>query len=118
MASPATTEALPKAPAAQRQTSLVVEVVKQFPGQQQVDRRVKVQVPGKFFPTLQPSEQAQFYEGEAVEFKHRHTFQRHLKAWGAGHTGPGIRLRATSGSTSNPIINPSDRRGGGGDCGG
>ena len=73
----------PAPAAAQKQTELAVEVIKQFPGQQQVDRRVKVKVPGKFFPQLQSAEQAQFYEGEAVEFKHRHVFPRHLKAWGA-----------------------------------
>ena len=33
---------------AQKQTALEVEVVKQFPGQLQVDRRVKVNVLGKF----------------------------------------------------------------------
>ena len=30
-----------------------VESIKQYPGQQQVDRSVKVKVPGKHFPQLQ-----------------------------------------------------------------
>mmetsp|Transcript_55188 Transcript_55188/g.109587 ORF Transcript_55188/g.109587 Transcript_55188/m.109587 type:complete len:93 (+) Transcript_55188:319-597(+) len=51
------------------QTELGFERIRQFPGQVQVDRRVKVDVPGKFFPQLQPSEQAKVYEGEAVEFR-------------------------------------------------
>ena len=33
-----------------------VQSIKQYPGQQQVDRSVKVKVPGKHFPQLQASE--------------------------------------------------------------
>ena len=36
-------------------------------GLQVTQRRVKVGVPGKFFPSLQPAEQRESYEGEAVE---------------------------------------------------
>ena len=36
-----------------------VTAIKQYPGQVQVTRSVKVKVPGKHFPQLQPSEQAQ-----------------------------------------------------------
>ena len=61
-----------------------VTAVKQYPGQVQVTRSVKVKVPGKHFPQLQPNEQAQDYWGEAVEYKERHNFPRHAKAWGAG----------------------------------
>ena len=73
--------------------SLGVEVIKQYPGAQQVSRSVtKVDVPGKHFGGLQPAEQKVFYEATAVEFAERHKFERHLKAWGAPHIGPGIRF--------------------------
>ena len=39
--------------AAAVQQSLDVERIRQHPGQQQVDRAVKVDVPGKHFPQLQ-----------------------------------------------------------------
>ena len=67
------------------------EVIKKHPGQQQVDRAVVVKVPGKHFPALQPAEQAAFYDGQAVEYTERHKFLAHHKAWGAAHTGPGMR---------------------------
>ena len=51
-----------------------------------------VNIPGKFFPSLTGAEQAAFYPGEPVEFKERHIFARHAKAWGAAHTGPGLRV--------------------------
>ena len=38
-----------------RQTAINIDAVRQFPGQLQVDRRVLVDIPGKFFPSLQPS---------------------------------------------------------------
>ena len=75
------------------QTALDVDVIKQFPGPQQFQRAVKVNVSGKHFPQLQPAEQAVNYEGTAVEHADRHKFaQQHGKAWGAAHTGPGIRF--------------------------
>ena len=55
----------PAAPSAQ-QTTLAVSRIKQHPGLQTATRRVKVKVPGKFFPQLQPAEQNADYEGEAV----------------------------------------------------
>ena len=61
-----------------------VQAIKQYPGQQQVDRSVKVKVPGKHFPQLQASEQAAMYWGTAVEFRERQKFPRHAKAWGGG----------------------------------
>ena len=42
-------------------------------------------MPGKHFPSLQPSEQRNEYWGEAAEYAERHTFERHTKAWGAAH---------------------------------
>ena len=63
------------------QPKLNVEVVKQYPGQQQVDRAVKVMVPGRHFPQLEESEQRVNYEGTAVEHRQRHAFGIHRKAW-------------------------------------
>lgn len=79
-----------------------VEPIKQYAGQVQVTRSVVVNVPGKHFPALQPSEQAEFYPGTAVEFKERHRFARHPKAWGAEHTGPGIRFICKSDAIDDP----------------
>ena len=48
-------EAAEAPPAATRplmQSALSVDVVKQYAGQLQVDRRVIVNIPGKFFPSL------------------------------------------------------------------
>ena len=44
-----------------------VDPIRQHPGQQQVDRAVKVNVPGKHFSGLTPSKQKQDYECTAVE---------------------------------------------------
>ena len=66
------------------QSTLAVEIIKQHPGPQQVERAVRVNVPGKHFPGLQPAEQKIDYEGTAVEFAHRHAFPRHLRAWAVG----------------------------------
>ena len=64
--------------------------IKQYPGQQQVDRAVVVSAPGKHFSGLTPAEQKQAYAATAVEYRERHSFERHQKAWGAAHTGPGM----------------------------
>ena len=88
--------------AALTQAPLSVEVIKQHPGPVQAERAVKVLVPGKHFPALQPSEQKVNYEGTAVEFKERHTFARHSKAWGAAQTGPGIRFTCVSDAIDDP----------------
>ena len=69
-----------------------MDVIKQYPGPLTVSRAVKVDVPGKHFPQLTGAEQNASYTGTAVEFTERHTFARHVKAWGAAHTGPGIRF--------------------------
>ena len=79
-----------------------VQAIKQYPGQQQVDRSVKVKVPGKHFPQLQPSEQQAMYWGTAVEFRERQKFPRHAKAWGGEHTGPGIRFICESDAIDDP----------------
>ena len=79
-----------------------VTSIRQYPGQQQVTRRVKVDVPGKHFTQLTAAEQAQSYSGQAVEYKERHQFQRHAKAWGAAHTGPGIRFICASDAIDDP----------------
>ena len=54
------------------QQTLDVEIIRQHSGVQTSARRVKVSVPGKFFPQLQPAEQKAFYEGEAVEYRERY----------------------------------------------
>ena len=74
------------------QSPMSVERIKQYPGQQQVTRAVKVRVPGKHFPALTPTEQKEQYEGSAVEFTERHKFPAFLRGWGAAHTGPGVLL--------------------------
>eukprot|EP00966_Prymnesium_polylepis_P216109 5002605-Prymnesium_polylepis.1 len=79
-----------------------VEVVKQYPGLQQVTRSVKVMVPGKHFPALGAAEQRNEYEGTAVQFAERHEFERHAKAWGAAHRGPGIRFVCESDAIDDP----------------
>ena len=75
------------------QTSLDGTLIKQHAGPVTVQRRVVVDVPGKFFPGLEPAEQRQFYPGVAFEFAERHSFSRHLKAWGAAHHRAGHPLR-------------------------
>ena len=56
-----------------------VQSIKQYPGQQQVDRSVKVKVPGKHFPQLQPGEQKIMYTGMAVEFCQQRKFELELE---------------------------------------
>jgi hypothetical protein len=84
------------------QSTLKVDVIKQYSGLTTVQRRVKVKVPGKHFPQLQTKEQKVEYEGEAVEFQERHQFPKHQKAWGAAHTGPGTRFICVSDAIDDP----------------
>jgi len=70
--------------------------IKQYPGQVQVTRAVKVQAPGKHFSGLTPAEQKVDYWVTAVEYRERYQFERHNKAWGSAHTGPGIRFVSDS----------------------
>lgn len=86
----------------QAQLSGMIERIKQYPGQVQVERSVKVQVPGKHFPGLQQNEQRTFYDGTACECAERHRFPQHNKAWGAAHTGPGIRFICESDAIDDP----------------
>ena len=89
------------APAATQQ-SLAVDVIKQYPGAQQVERAVQVKCPGKHFPQLQPAEQKEDYWATAVESAERHKFAAHSRAWGAAHTGPGIRFSCSSDAIEDP----------------
>ena len=66
--------------------------IKQYAGQQQVDRAVVVSVPGKHFPFLSAAQQKLSYDGTAVEYRERYAFEKHAKAWGGAHSGPGIRF--------------------------
>jgi hypothetical protein len=84
------------------QSVIDVEIIKQYPGRQQVERKVKVQVPGKHFPSLTAAEQKQFFDGTAVEFCERHKFPQHNKGWGVAHTGPGIRFLCESDAIDDP----------------
>ena len=76
---PKTVNAKDPASATTQQTTLSVDVIKQYPGPQQVEWTVTLMVPGKHFPQLQPSEQKEFYEGTALGSR-RSTFKfvRHL----------------------------------------
>eukprot|EP00966_Prymnesium_polylepis_P327807 7383645-Prymnesium_polylepis.1 len=85
-----------------QQDTLAVEIIKQYSGRQTVERKVKVKVPGKHFPGLTPTEQKDFYEGQACEFAERHKFAVHNKAWGAAHSGPGIRFICESDAVDDP----------------
>tara|TARA_B110001450_G_C17411555_1_gene395998 strand:+ start:268 stop:516 length:249 start_codon:yes stop_codon:yes gene_type:complete len=53
-------------PPATKQVELQVEIVKQHPGPQQVERSVVVDVPGKHFPQLQTAEQKIAYPAAAA----------------------------------------------------
>ena len=88
--------------AAAVQQSLEVERIRQHPGQQQVSRAVKVSVPGKHFPQLEAAEQKIDYSVTAMEFRERYPFERHAKAWGAAHTGPGIRFISDTDAIDDP----------------
>ena len=84
------------------QQSLDFERIKQYPGLQQVERAVKVKVPGKHFPALNPAEKKENYEGTAMEYTERHKFLQHVTGWGNAHTGPGIRFVCVSDALDDP----------------
>ena len=84
------------------QQTLEVERIKQYPGPQQAQRAVVVQVPGKHFPNLSAPEQRVVYEGTAMEYAERHKFAQHQQAWGAAHTGPGLRFVCDSDAVDDP----------------
>ena len=71
-----------------------VEVVKQYPGQQQVDLAVEIEVPGSWFGAgadgaLGASERREKYTAQAVEFAPVHEFK---KARAKATKEPGIRF--------------------------
>ena len=76
--------------------------IKQYPGQVQVARRVRVKGPGKFFNNLTAAESKRDYWLVAVEHRERHAFERHARAWGAAHNGPGIRFNAEGDAIEDP----------------
>ena len=41
---------------------------------------------------MTPAEAKQSYWVVATEYRERYAFEKHVKAWGAAHKGPGIRL--------------------------
>ena len=82
--------------------SIGVAPITQHSGMATVQRRVVVNAPGKFFTGLTPSEQSASYSVEAIEYKERHSFGRHAKAWGAPHVGPGIRFLSRSDAIDDP----------------
>ena len=51
---------------------------------------------------LSAAEQAVSYKGTAVEHALRHSFGIHRKAWGAAHTGEGMRFVCTSDAIDDP----------------
>ena len=72
--------------AAPAQTNTLEETfgapIKQYPGQIQVTRSVKVKAPGKHFNNLRGAEAAADYWATATEYTDRHQFERHAKGWG------------------------------------
>lgn len=51
-----------------KQSALPCEVVKKYPGQQQVDLSVVVSIPGKWFNDMSPEERAKSFSATAVEY--------------------------------------------------
>ena len=62
--------------------------IRQHPGEIQVQRRVKVDVPGKDFTGLRDAEAAASYSCTAVKYRERYQFERHQNSrrGGALHT--------------------------------
>ena len=82
-------------------TATFGEPIKQYPGQIQVTRSVRSKAPGKHFPGLTAHEQKADYWATAVEYRDRIAHLRN-KAWGAAHTGPGIRFICESDAIEDP----------------
>ena len=61
-------------------TDVFGALIKQYPGQSQVTRGVRVKVPGKHFTGLTKAEQKVDYWVSAIEFRERHAFESHAKA--------------------------------------
>ena len=83
-------------------TAAYGDPIKQYSGQVQVQRRVRVKAPGKFFNNLTAAEVKLDYWSVAVEYRERHAFDRHARAWGAAHNGPGIRFIAEGDAIEDP----------------
>ena len=89
-------------------TAAYGDPIRQYPGQVQVQRRVRVKAPGKFFNNLTAAEVKLDYWSVAVEYRERHAFDRHARAWGAAHNGPGIRFIAEGDAIARtPILKAS-----------
>ena len=82
----------------------VGEAIKQYPGQIQVTRAVKVKAPGKHFTTTCEAQRPLLTTGRRrrMEYKERYGFELHAKAWGTAHTGPGIRFICDSDAVDDP----------------
>ena len=67
----------PKPPAAGEITAFGVDIIKQYPGQEQVDLSVLVEIPGSWFGgALTTNERRDKYEAQAVEFTEVYEFFR------------------------------------------
>ena len=62
--------------------------IKQYPGQSQVTRGVRVKAPDTHWTGLTRTEQQVHYWVCVMEFRERHS--SHAKTWGQAHTGPGM----------------------------
>jgi len=76
--------------------------IRQYPGQSQVTRGVRVKAPGTHWTGLTRTEQQVHYWVCAMEFRERHAFQSHAKAWGQAHTGPGMRFVSEDDAIEDP----------------
>jgi len=73
-----------------------VEPIKQYPGQQQVERAVIVDVSGKHFTFLTAADKKKSYKATAVEYRERYAFDRHNTAGppASAFDGPSLGLRS------------------------
>jgi len=100
--STATQHAAGDAPGHSADTESFGALIKQYAGQSQVNRGVRVKVPGKHFTGLSQDEQKVDYWVFAMEFREHHAFVSHAKAWGQVHTGPGIRFVSEDDAVDDP----------------
>ncbi len=56
------------------QASLSCEIVKKYPGQEQVDQSVVIKIPGHWFNGMDAADRAKMFEATAVEFSKCRTF--------------------------------------------
>ena len=89
--------------------SLVGHLFTNYPGQQQVDLKVKVDVPGSWFAAgaaggLTSGEKNERYEDIAVEFQEKHVFPP-LPGGRKAATGPAIRFLCHSDAADDPDHN-------------